>query len=206
MPYSETFYPGSWAERAREYVLTRTVPPTDSECDFNWTRLRCEPKCLCGSRLRFGDYTPGRSCRLLHPWERSPDCENVWDPSDEPALRRLGAAAVGTLKAMKRAYDSRVAPPTDPECRFDLETMRCEPRPACHLRFRVSFDSSRRVFREAIPCLARALSLDIEIERWFSSFARYQKPLETSVHCNGNPRMYAPSKCPILCASNLVLF
>lgn len=153
MPYSVTFYPGSWAERAREYVLTRTVPPTDSECDFNWTRLRCEPKCLCGSRLRFGDYTPGRSCRLLHPWERSPDCENAWDPSDEPAFRRLGAAAEGTLRAMKRVYDSRVAPPTDPECRFDLETMRCEPRPACHLRFRVSFDSVGRV-SPAKPSLA----------------------------------------------------
>ncbi|CAM9661843.1 unnamed protein product, partial [Ectocarpus sp. 8 AP-2014] len=62
-----------WVERTREYVLTQTVPPTDAECDFNWSRLRCEPKCTCGARLRFGDYTPGRACRLLHPWERNPE-------------------------------------------------------------------------------------------------------------------------------------
>ncbi|CAN0098524.1 unnamed protein product [Ascophyllum nodosum] len=125
-----------WVEKSREFVLTRTVPPTDAECDFNWTRLRCEPKCLCGSRLRFGDYTPGRSCRLLHPWERSSDCEDAWDPSDEPALRRLGAATKRALGSVKQAYDARVAPATDPDCRFDLETRRCQPQPACRFRFR----------------------------------------------------------------------
>lgn len=129
--------PTSWVERARKYVLTRTVPPTDAECDFNWSRLRCEPKCLCGARLRFGDYTPGRTCRLLHPWERSPECEAAWDPSDDPAVRRLAATLTWGLGSAKRAYEARVAPPSDPECVFDLETRRCQPQSLCRLKFRV---------------------------------------------------------------------
>eukprot|EP00904_Undaria_pinnatifida_P004536 jgi/Undpi1/14083/HiC_scaffold_9.g03734.m1 len=124
-----------WVERAREYVLTRTVPATDAECDFNWSRLRCEPKCLCGARLRFGDYTPGRTCRLLNHWERSPDCEAAWDPSDEPAIRRLAATLAWGLGSAKRAYEARVAPPSDPECVFDLETRRCQPQSRCRLKF-----------------------------------------------------------------------
>ncbi|CAM9893740.1 unnamed protein product [Laminaria digitata] len=125
-----------WVERAREYVLTRTIPPTDAECDFNWSRLRCEPKCLCGARLRFGDYTPGRTCRLLHHWERSPECEAAWDPSDEPAVRRLAATVAWGLGSAKRAYEARVAPPSDPECVFDLESRRCQPQSLCRLKFR----------------------------------------------------------------------
>lgn len=31
-----------------------------------------------------------------------------------------------------------MAPPSDPECRFNFETRRCEPQPLCRLRFRVS--------------------------------------------------------------------
>ncbi|CAN0279666.1 unnamed protein product [Pylaiella littoralis] len=131
-----------WVEKAREYILTQTVPPTDAECDFSWSRLRCEPKCSCGARLRFGDYTPGRACRLLHPWERSPDlCSeggeaDAWDPSDEPALGRAVAAAAGALGRLRRAYEARVAPPSDPECTFSLEARRCEPQPQCRLRLR----------------------------------------------------------------------
>lgn len=138
----------SWVEKAREYVLTQTVPPTDAECDFSWSRLRCEPKCSCGARLRFGDYTPGRACRLLRPWERSPDLcgeaggagagGEAWDPSDEPAFRRVLSAAAGALGGLRRAYEARVAPPTDAECYFSLETRRCEPQPLCRLRLRVS--------------------------------------------------------------------
>ncbi|CAN0025224.1 unnamed protein product [Ectocarpus fasciculatus] len=146
-----------WVERAREYVLTQTVPPTDAECDFNWSRLRCEPKCTCGARLRFGDYTPGRACRLLHPWERNPELcgggvdgdagggsgggnsgggGGAWDPSDEPAVRRVVAAAAGALGGLRQAYEARVAPPSDSECSFSFETRRCEPQPLCRLRFR----------------------------------------------------------------------
>ncbi|CAN0414270.1 unnamed protein product [Ectocarpus sp. 12 AP-2014] len=148
-----------WVERTREYVLTQTVPPTDAECDFNWSRLRCEPKCTCGARLRFGDYTPGRACRLLHPWERNPElCGSgvdgdggagsgsgggssdggggAWDPSDEPAVRRVVAAAAGALGRLRQAYEARVAPPSDSECSFSFETRRCEPQPLCRLRFR----------------------------------------------------------------------
>ncbi|CBJ48995.1 conserved unknown protein [Ectocarpus siliculosus] len=146
-----------WVERTREYVLTQTVPPTDAECDFNWSRLRCEPKCTCGARLRFGDYTPGRACRLLHPWERNPElCGSgvdgddgggsggsssdggggAWDPSDEPAVRRVVAAAAGALGGLRQAYEERVAPPSDSECSFSFETRRCEPQPLCRLRFR----------------------------------------------------------------------
>ena len=128
----------SWVERAREYVLTRTVPPTDAECDFSWSRLRCEPKCLCGARLRFGDYTPGRTCRLLHHWERSPECEAAWDPSDEPAVRRLAATLAWGLSSAKQAYEARVAPPSDPECVFDFQTRRCQPQSMCRLKFKVS--------------------------------------------------------------------
>ena len=128
--------------------MTQTVPPTDAECDFSWSRLRCEPKCLCGARLRFGDYTPGRACRLLHPWERSPelcgeDGADAWDPSDEPAFRRAAAAAAGALGGLRRAYEARVAPPSDPECYFSLETRRCEPQPLCRLRLRVSCGRTR---------------------------------------------------------------
>lgn len=127
----------SWVERAREFILTRTVPPTDAQCDFSWSRLRCEPKCACGARLRFGDYTPGRACRLLHAWERSPSCEMAWDPSDEPALARLTTAARSALSAARRVYETRVAPPTDDECSFSFQTGRCEPRGLCRLRWRV---------------------------------------------------------------------
>lgn len=149
-------------EKAREYVLTQTVPPTDAECDFSWSRLRCEPKCLCGARLRFGDYTPGRACRLLHPWERSPELcgEDAWDPSDEPAFRRAAAAVAGALGGLRRAYEARVAPPSDPECHFSLETRRCEPQPLCRLRLRVSAVRCRAAEREGgrgsilIFCLA----------------------------------------------------
>lgn len=139
--------------------MTQTVPPTDAECDFNWSRLRCEPKCTCGARLRFGDYTPGRACRLLHPWERNPElCGSgvdgdgggvseggssdggggAWDPSDEPAVTRVVAAAAGALGGLRQAYQARVAPPSDSECSFSFDTRRCEPMPLCRLRFRVS--------------------------------------------------------------------
>ncbi|CAM9295342.1 unnamed protein product [Scytosiphon promiscuus] len=157
-----------WVEQAREYVLTQTVPPTDAECDFSWSRLRCEPKCTCGARLRFGDYTPGRACRLLHPWERRPEmCGGAgdgegaggaggdgaggaaWDPSDEPAVKRVLAKTVSVLARLRRAYEARIAPPSDPECGFSLETRRCEPHSLCRLRLQWGDLSLNRACRLA---------------------------------------------------------
>lgn len=120
-------------------MLTKTIPPTDAQCDFNWSRLRCEPKCSCGVRLRFGDYTPGRACRLLHPWEQSPHCEDTWDPSDEPAVSRFVQGVAAGLGSAKRTYEARIAPPTDSDCTFSFEARRCEPQDLCRLRPRVSY-------------------------------------------------------------------
>jgi len=39
-------------------------PVSDRECYWNYLRERCEPLCLCNFQYKFGDFHPGRSCRL----------------------------------------------------------------------------------------------------------------------------------------------
>lgn len=39
-------------------------------CFFTRGRWRCDPQCSCEYKYRFGDYTPGRSCRLRPEEER----------------------------------------------------------------------------------------------------------------------------------------
>jgi hypothetical protein len=40
-------------------------PVSDRECYWNYLRERCEPLCLCNFQYKFGDFHPGRSCRLV---------------------------------------------------------------------------------------------------------------------------------------------
>jgi hypothetical protein len=53
-----------FGEFSKEYILHHLIPPTNSQCDWNWNYLRCEPFCLCDLQYKFGDYHLGRSCRL----------------------------------------------------------------------------------------------------------------------------------------------
>ncbi|CAM9740658.1 unnamed protein product, partial [Discosporangium mesarthrocarpum] len=126
-----------WADKTRDFVLTRIVPPTDAQCSFNWNHFRCEPKCSCRVRFEPGDYSPDRSCRLMHEGEGEPGCrEGVWDPTDDPVLRRLGQALVGLWGDVREVYERRIAPPTDGECGFSFKRWRCEPAPQCELRLK----------------------------------------------------------------------
>lgn len=53
-----------FGEFSKEYIIHHLIPPTDAQCDWNWTYLRCEPFCICDYQYKLGDYHLGRSCRL----------------------------------------------------------------------------------------------------------------------------------------------
>lgn len=58
-----------FGEVSKDYIIHHLIPPTDAECDWNWSHLRCEPFCNCDYVYQFGDYHLGRSCRLRRSGE-----------------------------------------------------------------------------------------------------------------------------------------
>lgn len=63
------------------------LPPSDSECYYNYTSERCEPHCLCSWQPRIGDLHPGRACRLV---AREKKVIGQCDPYALPARGPLG--------------------------------------------------------------------------------------------------------------------
>eukprot|EP00752_Nemacystus_decipiens_P006272 g5656.t1 len=125
-----------------QWVNTRLTPRTDDECKWNWGRWRCDPQCECVYKYRFGDYTPGRSCRLRVEEERGlPSC----DPNkgnDVSLLEKLAAFVGKAAKRTWRFTAEHVIPQTDEECRFSLahsldeKRLVCTPRKHCAFRFK----------------------------------------------------------------------
>ena len=44
--------------------LDEAAPRTDAGCRFSLGQMQCEPSERCALRYRFGDFSPGRACRL----------------------------------------------------------------------------------------------------------------------------------------------
>ena len=56
-------FDGLWG--STEKVAQMNVPRTDSGCNYNWAKMRCEPMRYCSHQFRFGDFDPSTSCRIL---------------------------------------------------------------------------------------------------------------------------------------------
>lgn len=52
-----------FGEAAKEFLTQRVIPPTNSDCRWDWRHARCEPFCDCSFQPRWGDFHLGRSCR-----------------------------------------------------------------------------------------------------------------------------------------------
>ncbi|CAM9824247.1 unnamed protein product, partial [Choristocarpus tenellus] len=104
-------------------------------------RWRCDPQCLCKWDYRFGDYAPGRSCRLRSEDEVSMTC----DPKrgdDISLLEKLGALIARGAKRSWRFAAENVVPQTDVRCRFapvrsmEERRMVCFPESTCSFQYK----------------------------------------------------------------------
>ena len=68
--------------------LDEAAPRTDGACRFALGQMQCEPSERCALRYRFGDFSPGRACRLRDEPETL--------AHDEPAGALAASAALPT--------------------------------------------------------------------------------------------------------------
>ncbi|CAM9836999.1 unnamed protein product, partial [Discosporangium mesarthrocarpum] len=123
------------------WINNRLTPRSDPECSWDWGHWRCDPQCECKLAYRFGDYAPGRSCRLLRPEDVDPGC----DPGrgdDVSLLEKLGFFVAGRAKNLFRFAADNVVPKTDDRCHFapvrSLEERRmvCHPESVCIFKYK----------------------------------------------------------------------
>lgn len=125
-------------------LLQKSIPKTDVECKFNWLMGRCEPECKCKFVPTLGDYWPSRSCRLVPAESIDTDrCPHQMDIPWSASLFERGKAFVLGIGAAVR--DS--APPTDEECRWNLELFKCVPVQQCVFEFHLGDYSLDRACR-----------------------------------------------------------
>ncbi|CAM9291134.1 unnamed protein product [Scytosiphon promiscuus] len=117
-----------------KWVNTRLTPRTDEDCKWNWGRWRCDPQCNCHYKYRFGDYAPGRSCRLRPEGERGLDTCDPDRGNDVSLLEKLGAFMGKAAKRTWRFTAEHVVPQTDKDCRFSLAHTLEEKKPICSPR------------------------------------------------------------------------
>eukprot|EP00903_Cladosiphon_okamuranus_P020403 g18723.t1 len=126
-----------------QWVNTRLTPRTDDECKWSWGRWRCDPQCECEYKYRFGDYTPGRSCRLRPEGERGLASCDPEKGNDVSLLEKLAAVVGKAAKRTWRFTAEHVIPQTDKECGFSLAHSLDEKKPVCtprkHCAFRFKF-------------------------------------------------------------------
>mmetsp|Transcript_12405 Transcript_12405/g.18608 ORF Transcript_12405/g.18608 Transcript_12405/m.18608 type:complete len:297 (+) Transcript_12405:130-1020(+) len=126
------------SEQFKQFVVTRITPKTDRECIFNYKRWRCEPKCDCEFHFKFGDYSPSRMCRRIPDFQKDPTCSNFRnDPSDEPVFRRIKRKIGSMFGGLLRNYTEILAVPTDDDCVFDLQRLKCFPDDVCSFRYKL---------------------------------------------------------------------
>eukprot|EP00904_Undaria_pinnatifida_P012801 jgi/Undpi1/8651/HiC_scaffold_25.g11116.m1 len=136
-----------------QWVNTRLTPRTDDECKWNWGRWRCDPQCSCVYKYRFGDYAPGRSCRLRPPDERDLDTCDPEAGNEVSLLEKLAAFVGRSAKRTWRFTAENVIPQTDKDCRFSLahslEEKRfvCSPRKSCAFHYKSGKEFSRGVVK-----------------------------------------------------------
>lgn len=126
-----------------QWVNTRLTPRTDDECEWNWGRWRCDPQCSCVYKYRFGDYAPGRSCRLRPPSERGLETCDPEAGNEVSLLEKLASFVGKSAKRTWRFTAENVIPQTDKDCRFSLahsleeKRLVCSPRRSCvfHYKF-----------------------------------------------------------------------
>ena len=66
-----------FGDAAKTWLLNHLAPTSDKQCQFNWKLARCEPRCQCSLQYRFGDYTVGRSCRMVRSRRRVGEAREV---------------------------------------------------------------------------------------------------------------------------------
>jgi len=148
--------------------LLSSVPPTDKECKFDWVIGKCTPMCRCQFRPQWGDYSPSRACRLNVPYTGE-EVIAGHDQCDDETKERPWAvklAEEGRYHAEKIAKEAHhhiqqgarqvlaklreVAPPTDDDCTFSLQSLRCEPLDLCVWDFQVGDFSPHRACRHKL--------------------------------------------------------
>ncbi len=142
-------------------VFTKIIPPSDGECDWSWSQVRCAPADTCKLKPRVGDWHLGHACRLATPEEQAAAALKA---SQEPPkwtlpLRKAAAAVKAVLGKLDHVRDRAVhhtvgfvkrcvgkatakLPPTDNECAFDVvksvaqQEMVCVPVDTCSYQFK----------------------------------------------------------------------
>ena len=151
--------------------LLSSVPPTDKECTFDWIIGKCTPMCRCQFRPQMGDYSPSRACRLIthqhsgeeegragienqcedetkeRPWAAKL-AEKVQFHAEKIAKEAHHHIRQGAQKAMTKLRE--VAPPTDEDCVFSLESLRCQPADLCVWDFQLGDFSPDRACRHKL--------------------------------------------------------
>ncbi|CAM9208874.1 unnamed protein product [Ectocarpus sp. 6 AP-2014] len=125
-----------------QWVNTRLTPRTDEECDWSWGRWRCDPQCSCQYKYRFGDYAPGRSCRLRPEGDRELATCDPERGNDVSLLEKLAAFVGKVGRSTWRFTAEHVVPQTDKDCRFSLahsleeKKLVCTPRRHCAFHYK----------------------------------------------------------------------
>ena len=124
--------------------LLSSVPPTDKECTFDWVIGKCTPMCRCQFRPQWGDYSPSRACRLIVPNAAGEEeCED--ETKERPWAEKLAEKVRYHAEKMAKEANHHIqrgakqtmtklrelAPPTDEDCVFSLQSLRCEPVDLC---------------------------------------------------------------------------
>mmetsp|Transcript_33168 Transcript_33168/g.87592 ORF Transcript_33168/g.87592 Transcript_33168/m.87592 type:complete len:350 (+) Transcript_33168:158-1207(+) len=158
-----------FGDAAKTWLLNHLAPTSDKQCQFNWKLARCEPRCLCSLQYRFGDYTVGRSCRMIEPEFRNETCDplapelsgwrkvsatgkQVATSSKRAASKAKKLGAKGVSRAKRAVEDlgtliETSAPATD-DCGFNLKGgFKCDE--GCSLQPKLGDYSFRRACRVA---------------------------------------------------------
>ena len=125
--------------------LSKSIPPTDEECHFNFITAKCAPPCLCAFKPQVGDYTPSRMCRLIPEDSIDKTCNRLdkgtpWALKSAKFVKNGASVVFGKVLNLLREK----APPTDPECMFSVPLMQCLPINKCAFTYQFGdFSPSR---------------------------------------------------------------
>ena len=137
-----------FATSVKEHVLA-AIPPTDEACTFDYVRGKCTPVCACAFQPRWGDYTPGRACRLTSGSGDRASCAADSNDDRPWALRLAQAARHQATRAATHVLAKlrETAPPTDAACTFSFKRFRCEPAAECTWDFQLGDFNPHRACR-----------------------------------------------------------
>lgn len=140
--------------------LSKSIPPTDEECHFNFITAKCTPPCFCTFKPQVGDYTPSRMCRLIPDDKIDKSC-NHFDKGTPWAVSSAKFVKNGAAVVFKKVLNflREKAPQTDPECTFSVPLMQCLPSSKCALTYHFGDFSPGR------SCRYRAVDDQIEANR-----------------------------------------